>query len=156
VGTDLRLAELNAARDPDFIEQAKSALGLPADALLELQNVSRSAQGGAIVEYTVTLPVKIEGAEFGVANGVAVDERTIAALHFDARGRLASSQVNPIDERHLRLVKDNVRKLAAADAIYVASPGEVADPDSLRMKHKPWYVETDAQGRKRLKRAYMA
>lgn len=156
MGTNLRLAEPNAARDPGFIEQAKSALGLPADAQLELQNVARSVQGGATVEYAVTLPVKIEGAEFGAANGIAVDERTVASLRFDARGVLASSQVNPIDERHLRLVKDNVRKLAAADAIYVTSPGEAADTDVLRIKNKPWYVETDAQGRKRLKRAYMA
>jgi hypothetical protein len=54
------------------------------------------------------------------------------------------------------LVKDQVKKLAAADQIYAAAPGEEIDTDALRAKRKPWYVETDAQGRRRLKRAYMA
>ncbi|MBI5304518.1 MAG: hypothetical protein HY868_20460 [Chloroflexi bacterium] len=153
---ELHLTDANLARDASFIEQVKAALSLPADAELELQNIARGAAGGAAVHYAVTLPVVLTGAEFGAANGVSVDERVSATLNFDARGALASSQVSPVDERHLRLVKDNVRKLAAADEIFLASPGEAVDTDALRAKRQPWYVETDAHARKRLKRAYMA
>jgi hypothetical protein len=77
-------------------------------------------------------------------------------LHFDANGARVSAQVSPPDERHLRLTKDNLRKLATADAIYLASPGEEIDTDALRAQRKSWYVEMDAQGHKRLKRAFMA
>ena len=47
-------------------------------------------------------------------------------------------------------------KLAAADQIYLTTPGEEVDTDALRAKRKSWYVATDANARKRLKRAYMA
>jgi hypothetical protein len=156
VSGELRLADLETARDAGFVEQVKAALDLPADAQLQLQNVARGAQGGAVVEYRVTLPIQIVGAEFGAANGVTVDERVNALLHFDANGACVSSQVSPLDERHLRLTKDNLRKLAASDAIYLAAPGAVVDSDVLRAQRKSWYVETDAQGHKRLKRAWMA
>ena len=153
---ELRLADLETARDAGFVERVKAALDLPADAQLQLQNVTHSAQGGAVVEYVVTLPIQIVGAEFGAANGVTVDERVKALLHFDANGARVSSQVSPLDERHLRLTKDNLRKLAASDAIYLAASGAVIDPDALRAQRKSWYVETDAQGHKRLKRAWIA
>jgi hypothetical protein len=77
-------------------------------------------------------------------------------LQFDASGARVSSQVSSLDERRLRLTKDNLRKLAASDAIYLAAPGEAIDTDALRAQRKTWYVETDAQGHKRLKRAFMA
>jgi len=156
VSGELRLADLETARDAGFVEQVKAALDLPADAQLQLQNVARGARGGAVVEYTVTLPIQIVGAEFGAANGMTVDERVNALLHFDANGVRVWSQVSPLDERHLRLTKDNLRKLAASDAIYLAASGAAIDLDALRAQRKSWYVETDAQGHKRLKRAWMA
>jgi len=144
-----------AARDAGFIERVKNALGLLPDARLELQSATQNAQGERAVEYSAA-QIKLQGAEFGAADGVTVDERAIVSLHFDMRGALVSSQITPVDERHLRLVKDQVKKLAAADEIYLAAPGEEIDIDALRAKRKPWYVETDEQGRKHLKRAYMA
>ena len=156
MSTELRLSHLETARDVDFIEQVKAALDLPADAQLQLQSVARGAHGGAVVEYAVTLPIPIVGAEFGAANGVTVDECVNARLRFDANGTPISSQVSLMDERHLRLTKDHLRKLAASDAIYLTAAGEAIDADALRAQRKSWYVETDARGHKRLKRAFMA
>ena len=152
---ELRLAEMDSARDPGFIERVKVALNLPATAQLELQSATQLAPGGHAVEYS-SRQMKLTGAEFGAADGVAIDERAKVALQFDARGALVSSQIDPTDEQHLRLVKDQVRKLAAVDQIYRAAPGESINVDALRAQRKPWYVETDAQGSKRLKRAFMA
>lgn len=146
MSAELRLAELDTARDAGFIERVKAALDLPADAQLQLQSVVPGADGVAVVEYAVTLPIPIVGAEFGAANGVTVDERVNARLCLDANGAPISSRVSPIDERHLRLTKDHLRKLAASDAIYLTAPGEAIDADALRAQRKSWYVETDAQG----------
>ncbi len=151
----LRLIDSDAARDAGFIERVRAALGLPPDAPLEFEGVTQNAQGARAVRYTAS-QMKLDGAEFGAANGVTVDERANVSLQFDARGALVSSQIAPADERHLQLVKDQIRKLAAADQIYLTAPGEAIDPDALRVQRKPWYVQTDAQGGKRLKRAYMA
>jgi hypothetical protein len=152
---ELRLADLETARDPGFIEQVKAALDLPADAQLQLKNVARDAEG-AVVEYAITLPIRIVGAEFGAANGVTIDERVDAWLRFDANGVRADARLTPPDQRRLRLTKDNLRKLAAANAIYLAAPNETIDPDALRARRQAWYIQTDAQGHKRLKRAFIA
>lgn len=154
---DLQFAgEVSAARDAAFLERVKAVLGLRPGAQLELQRAADDQQGKHILEYAVTQPVTILGKEFGAANGVIVDERMIASLRFDARGVLVSSRVSPIDAHHLQLVKDQIRKLAQAGEIYLAQPNEKIDADALRAQRKPWYVEVDAQGRKRLKRAYIA
>ncbi len=155
MAVELRLVDPNATRDPGFIERARTALNLPATAQLEFQSATRTALSEHAVEYS-TNQMKLTGAEFGAADGVTVEERAKVILRFNARGALVSSQVAPIDEQHLRLVKDQVRKLAAADQIYLAAPNESINVDVLRAQRKSWYVETDAQGSKRLKRAYMA
>ncbi len=157
MAVDLRFAgDINAARDAEFVERVKAALGLRPGAQLELQSATQDKQGKHTIEYVVTQPITIQGKEFGAADGVVVDERMIASLRFDARGMLVSSQVSPIDARHLQSVKDQIRKLVQADEIYLAQPNEKIDTDALRAQRKPWYVEVDAQGRKRLKRAYIA
>ncbi|MCX7840189.1 MAG: hypothetical protein N2559_12145 [Anaerolineae bacterium] len=152
---ELRLTRIEVARDGEFIEQVKAALNLPADAQVQLKNITRDANGVS-VEYDITLPIRIVGAEFGVANGVTVDEHLTARLRFDARGTCVSTQVTPLDEQRLRLLKDNVRKLAKMNAIYLAAPDETIDPDALRARRQAWYVQTDAQGHKRLRRAFIA
>ncbi|MBI5652585.1 MAG: hypothetical protein HZC40_19385 [Chloroflexi bacterium] len=154
--TELRLTDENTARDENFIAQVRAVLDLPADARVELQNIAADARGGWNVEYAITLPIQIRGGEFGIANGVIVDERVSAALVFDARGALVSSQVSPVDERHLRSVKDQIKKLAATDQIFSAPSGEPIDSTALRAQRKPWQIVADEQGHKRLKRAYIA
>ena len=151
----LRLTDPSTAREAGFVEQVKAALHLPADARLELQSAAQNAQGETVVTYAVTLPIQIGGAEFGAAGGVSVDERVIASLRF-VHDALVSSEVSLIDERHLRLVKDQVRKLVAADEIYVASPGEAVDQAELIVRKQPYYIAYDEAGNKRIRRAFIA
>lgn len=152
---ELRLTQEEMARDARFIEQVKTALNLPTEAQVQLKNLAHEASG-IVVEYDITLPIRIVGTEFGVANGVTVDEHLTARLRFDARGARVATHVTPLDEQRVRLMKDNVRKLAKMNAIYLAAPGEKIDPDTLRARRQAWYIQTDAQGRKRLRRAFIA
>jgi hypothetical protein len=148
--------DADAARDVEFVARVRAALHLPADVQLECAGWVRDARGEITLTYDLALPVQIEGTEFGAASGTYVDEAAIARLRFGARGELASSEVVLKDERHLRLVKDQIRKLADADQIYVPDSGERIDPKALAQAHQPWFVGEDARGRKRLKRAYIA
>lgn len=150
-----------SARAADFVSRARAALRLPDDAQLQLKDAHQDTQGGHRLEYQVTLPVEIKGEEFGPANGVTVDEPVTASLKFDPKGALASSEVSPIDQRHLQLVKDQIKKLAAAGEISPPPAGEAARgalalSGGTDAQRKPWRVETDLQGRKRLKRAFIA
>ncbi len=138
-------------RSGAFVASARAALGLPQDARLDLVRVSQDAAGGHTVTYSVGTTVILQGKEFGTADGVAVDDALTATLVFDGRGELSSAETKADDPNHLRLVKDQVQKLAAAGEI-ASAPGGLG----LVGKPKPWYIETDAHGRKRLKRALIA
>lgn len=135
------------AREPDFVAGVRAALHLPHDAPLSFDRVTQDEQGGHVLEYSTTVPVTLGGEQFGTANGVSVDEAGTAHVKFDASGALVSAEVSQTDPRHLQLVQDQVKKLAAADKI--ARAPELAPG-------KPWYVETEKDGRKRLKRSFIA
>ena len=152
----LRLSQLNAVNDPDFIERVKSAVGLPSDAELELQNVKQIAPGERFVSYSASYSLTLDSKEFGIIKGISVDGQTQIRLRFDPRGTLIESKLDPPVESHLRLMEDQIKKLVTANEIYVPAPGEKIDAKMLRARRKPWYVFTDEKGRKRLKRAYMA
>jgi hypothetical protein len=148
---ELRLTEnADNARDANFIERVKAALNLPSDSPLEFRQAIPAGRDGTRVEYSTVESVVVHDADLGIASGVTVDERASVQLHFDASGALVSHQLTLSDERHLQLVKDNIRKLAAADEI------ALTPQDPVDTKSKPWYIETDAQGRKRLKRAHFS
>lgn len=137
----------------DLISLARAALHLPEHVRLELQNVRDDGHGNRTVEYSVIQPVELRGREYGVADGVWVDSRASATLKL-AQGRLVASELGPMDQQRLDLVKDQVKKLAATDQI--DSPGSQAHGGRGSAGIKPWYVEVDAQGRKRLVRSHMA
>jgi hypothetical protein len=138
-------------RSDAFIANARAALKLPGDARLEFVRASDDAQGGHTLVYSVGATVMLQGSEFGLANGVTVDDPLTATLVFDRRGELSSAQARADDPKHLALIKDQVRKLAAAGEI--GSVPREKGPDG---RAKPWYIETDAQGHRRLKRALIA
>lgn len=140
----------DSALEADFLARVRKLLRLPLEAQLQLAGIHADSERGCSIEYAVTMPVQLHGAEYGMADGVIVDEQTAARLSFDAMGNLISSHFDGIDPRHLELVRDQVRKLAASGQI--ASTRLEATPGS----GKPWYLEKDAQGVKRLKRARMA
>lgn len=135
------------AHEDDFVTGVRAALDLPEDAPVSLKQVIPDSHGGHLLEYETTLPVALEGEQFGIADGVTVDEPAVARMQFNAAGALISAQATPADPRHLTLVQDQVKKLVAA--------GQIAHS----REHAPgrlWYVETDKNGRKRLKRSFMA
>ncbi len=141
----------NSAREEAFLAGVRALLRLPSQAHLQLLSSHVDSHGGHAVEYTVTVPIRLHGPEYGVADGVTVDEQTSAQLNFDAAGKLVSSHLAPIDERHLQLVQDQVKKLAAADQIAPVPPNRGSGS-----KDKPWFLERDPQGVSRLKRAHMS
>ncbi len=142
------LRDSDSALDADFLTRVRRQLRLPQQAQLKLAGVHADSEGGCSIEYVVTVPVQLRGSEYGIADGVTVDEQTSARLSFNAVGKHISTLFDGIDERHLELVRDQVKKLAARDQIASARP----EADSV----KPWYLEKDIHGVRRLKRAQMS
>jgi len=152
----IRFDDPDDVRKSDFIEQVKAALGLPHDTQLELQGIVLNSQGERIVTYSAKIEIKLESVELGEADGVVMDQWMMVSLRFDARGGLVSSHAGSLDESRVRQAREQIRRLLAADEIYVPAPGEKIDPTILRAQHKPWYIAIDEQGRKRLRRAYIS
>ncbi len=139
----------NIALEPDFLIRVRELLQLPQHAQLELAGIQADSKGGCSIEYAIAIPIQLCGREYGIADGVVVDERSTAKLSFDGTGKFISSSFDGTDERHLKLVRDQVRKLAASDQIAPTRPEATSGS-------KPWYLEKDSQGVRRLKRAQMA
>ena len=144
-----------AAHDASFLSRVRDQLQLPPDVPLEFAALE-NAGGGIVLRYDLILPQAVRGAEYGAADGVFVDEAAVALLRFRMDGELESEQIELKDEKHFQAVQAQIRKLAAADAIYSAAPNETIDPSALIAQGKPWMVSPDAAGRKRLKRAFIA
>ncbi len=143
------IRDSHSALEADFLMRVRKLLRLPMEAQLQLAAIHDNPIGGCSIEYTVQVPVQLDGPEYGIADGVTVDEQTSARLAFDATGKLVSSHLNGIDERHLQLVRDQVKKLAASGQIAATRPEATSGGD------EPWYVEKDMQGVRRLKRTRM-
>jgi hypothetical protein len=135
----------DSARDANFIASVKAVLNLPTKVPFEFQSIVPMANGGATINYATLESIVVQDADLGIARGVTLEERATVELQFGADGALSAYQIKLSDARHLELVKDNIRKLAATNAI-AQTPQD----------RKPWYIETDAQGRKRLKRAHIS
>lgn len=139
----------DSARDANFVERVKAALNLPTNVPLEFQAVIPTANG-VIINYATIESIVVQDNDLGIASGITIDEQARVELRFDASGALVSHQIKLSDERHLQLVKDNICKLAATNNI------ALSPQDQSSINRKPWYIETDAQGRKRLRRASMS
>ncbi|MBI3741866.1 MAG: hypothetical protein HY257_08945 [Chloroflexi bacterium] len=145
----------SVARDAAFIARIRAQLELAADVELKFAAINREADETRALLYDLILPVVVHGSEFGAADGVYVDEVARAELRFDARGALLQAAIQIQDEKHLHLVKDQIKKLAAQNAIYDASASAIPESEALVEMKKNWIVALDAQNRKRLKRAFM-
>lgn len=143
--------ELVFARNSDsvlgaqFLARVRKLLRLPPQAQLQSSGIRDDPAGGFSIDYDVMMPVQLQGPEYGIADGVTVEEQISARLSFDAAGKFISSRLGGIDERHLQLVRDQVIKLAATGQIALTRPET----------GKPWYLEKDTEGVTRLKRAHM-
>ncbi|TAH51366.1 MAG: hypothetical protein EYC68_10625 [Chloroflexota bacterium] len=140
---------------PRVLDQARPILDLPPDAKLCVENVTTNARGTRI-DFSYTQSVALDDDDLREVAGIRVDVNAHGDLKFNAQGNLVSYDVEPADPRQLRAIGDHVSKLVANGQVYVAKRGEQVDPERLRQQGKAWYVEEDAQGNKRLKRAWIS
>jgi hypothetical protein len=140
---------------PQVLNQARRILELPPDAVLRVENVTKSSRGTRIY-FSYTHAVELDDDSLRSAAGVRVDVSSHGDMKFNTQGTLVTFNVEPTDPRQVRAITDNLSKLVENGEVYVAQRGEQVDPERLREQGKAWYVEEDAQGNKRLKRAWIS
>jgi hypothetical protein len=137
------------------LDRVRRVMHLPPDAQISVENVTQSEYGTRI-DFMYTTSVELDDATLREIAGVRVDVSAHGDVDFDAHGELVSYQVEPADPRQLRALRDNISKLVARGLVYMAQPGEQINPDQLHAQGKPWYIELDQHGKKRLKRAWIS
>ncbi len=140
------------ARDPEYIARVASRLGLLEQGEIEFVRMNREFDN-RLLEYAFKRPITLEGPEYGLAEGVTIDEPARIELRFDAAGHLASLATRLTDEHHWESVKNHIKSLAAGNLI---GPNKTAHSVGAGTESKPWFVEVDSLGRKRLKRAFIS
>ncbi len=152
----LELPENFQADDaPAVLDRARSILDLPPDARLHVDDVVQSGRETRIV-FSYTVCVELKDLPLPEVADVEVEVTAHGDLRFNAKGNLVACELEPADPRQLRAIRDHIAKLVRSGQVYFAEPGEEVDPERLRKLGKPWYVEQDPDGKKRLVRAWIA
>jgi hypothetical protein len=124
----------------------------------EFRLVDERPQRGArrVLHYTSERRMELKGKTLGVARGAVVDVSDALAVQVDREGKVVSSHLHRSDRAHQRRIRDHVEKLVARGRVYEAREGEQVDPATLIDQKKPYYIAYDEQGRKRIRRAFIA
>lgn len=109
-----------------------------------------------ILYYVAPHQVAFQGDALGVANGAMATLVDAVVVQVAPDGAVISSQYHQVDRGLIKRVRDHVAKLIARKRVYVAPPGTRIDLTELIARKQPYYVEYDAQGNKRIRRAFIA
>jgi len=109
-----------------------------------------------VLHYAAPRQVAYTGDALGVANGAAVTMTDAVVVQVDREGKIVSSHYHQADRGQEKRVRDHIAKLVARKRVYEAKAGEVVDPAELIAQKKPYYLAYDAQGNKRIRRAFIA
>ncbi len=109
-----------------------------------------------VLHYTSERRMELKGTQLGIARGAIVDVSDSLAVQVDREGKVVSSHLHRTDRAHQRRIRDHIEKLVARDRVYEAREGEQVDPAALIDQKKPYFIAYDEQGRKLIRRAFIA
>jgi hypothetical protein len=123
---------------------------------MRLVDERRQRDQSRVLYYAASRRVEFGGDALGVASGVSVTLADTVAVQVDRDGKIVSSHYHQVDRGQEKRVRDHVVKLAARQRLYQAKAGEAVDPAELIAQRKPYFVDYDEQGNKRIRRAIIA
>lgn len=109
-----------------------------------------------LLYYIAPRRITFTGESLREANGAQVVLANAITLQVNPDGVIITSHYHQVDRAQERRVRDHVAKLVARQRVYVPSPGAAVDLRELIAQRKPYYLEYDAQGNKRIRRAFIA
>ncbi|MBI5304517.1 MAG: hypothetical protein HY868_20455 [Chloroflexi bacterium] len=109
-----------------------------------------------VLHYAAPREVALKGKALGVAQGAVVTVTDAVAVQVDREGKVVSANQHKVDRGQEQRITDHVAKLVERNRVYAAKEGEEVDPAALIEKRQPYYVAYDAQGTKRIRRAFIA
>jgi hypothetical protein len=137
-----------------FLGTVRKAFAL--DGLAEMDIVDVVFEGGDTLLYlSFSREVLVEGEELGEASGYFAKLGGSITLRFDSSGSLSTYELEDVSEESIEEGKAGLVKMLKEGRVYFAQPGEPVDISRLIRRKQEFYVQVDADGRKRLHRTYM-
>lgn len=145
--------ELAGSEIEPFYRLVKRAFDLKDVLDLTIVNHHRDGEDTLLfLRFAQDIPIVAE--ELGEMSGVVIREGGELNLRFDSKGELKSYEL----EKATGKVTENARRdfsvLLKAKKVYFARYGEKVDVGKLAASGQRFYLQMDASGKKRLRRAY--
>ena len=122
----------------------------------EFRLIDQQNDEATVLHYAAEREMQLEGAGLGDAQGAMISMPDTLSVRVDREGKVISSQLHKTDEGHQNCIRDHVVKLVERGRVYAAAGGEKIDPAVLIEQKKPYYIDYDQAGNKRIRRAFIA
>lgn len=155
IDTPASLESASIQSDAELPAQVRASLKAPKK---DFRLVAEQLQGGGrrVLHYRVEREMQLKGARLGAARGATVTLWDSIAVHVAPDGRMISAHHLRTDRAHERRIRDHVAKLVARGRVYAAQEGERVDPSALIARKQPYYISYEPDGKKRIRRAFIA
>ncbi len=150
-----RLGTAGVRVGKEFPAEVAASLGLSAREFHLVGELDRS-DASRVLDFRKERALELLDDRFGVARGVTLSLQDSVSVLLDWSGKLVASHAQIADVAHEDRIQDHIEKLVARKRVYVGEEGKAIDPNELIERHQPYYVETDAEGKRRLRRGFVA
>jgi hypothetical protein len=122
----------------------------------EFRLIDQKSDDAVVLHYAAEREMQLDGADLGEAQGAMISLTDTLSVHVDPEGNILSSQLHKTDEGYANRIRDHVAKLIERGRVYASAIGEKIDPSNLIEQKKPYYIDYDEAGNKRIRRAFIA
>lgn len=155
IGTPPKLGIAQATAGQELPSDARKKLKLPRRDFRLVQETPKR-DDGRVLHFVAPREMQLKGRDLGPARGAVVTVTDAVSLHVDPDGRVLSANQHKVDKGQEKRIQDHVAKLVRRGRIYDAGKEGAVDPSLLIERKQPYYLEYDNEGKKRIRRAFIA
>ncbi|MBI5652586.1 MAG: hypothetical protein HZC40_19390 [Chloroflexi bacterium] len=123
---------------------------------LRLMDDIERRDASRVLHYESTRTSELKGKSYGIAAGATIDLSDAVAVQLAEDGTVIAAQMHRADRAYEKRIQDHVVKLVERKRVYDTAEGEQVDSEKLIAEKKPYFIAFDADGSKRVRRAFIA
>ncbi|MGE5263321.1 MAG: hypothetical protein ACM3S0_08065 [Acidobacteriota bacterium] len=155
IGTPFKLGIAQTQSGQELPSNVRKKLKLPRRDFRLVRDTPKR-DDGSVLHFVAPREMELKGRDLGPARGAVVTVTDAVSLHVDPEGRVLSANQHKVDKGQEKRIQDHVAKLVQRDRVYDASKEGSIDPSRLIALKQPYYLAYDKDGKKRIRRAFIA